>query len=1720
MGKCFINEDVEFDILYSKNERNIIKVNNRKEIFFEVYESNVGDKKIVLEKIGEYGGLPIVTVEFKENGKIYTCEALLEDDDKNQLVVNEENLYFLRDEKNLKNNIYVENTEVEVTSGSDVVSETKLNIEHTYDEKIKEYEDKKFTFLEDIENQFEEKINLLKDDIGEKLDTFFEKLDKKKEEIISEKLDEVTSEIDNKFELLKTELQSVEQFSKNNIDSILEKKVTDIDSSVNNFLEDLTKTYKEKFKDSDKKSVGNYLNLKSLTEKYNKNKEDTDNKIKDLFDLKNKLLEQDDLIIKNKELLEFINDEFNTINNKFLYLTEKENEKYNELLAAVSKKDVVEYKTILKEKIQDVELGLVKEELRDEISENFRNEITSLKRYAEMSSGGGSVAKQFARGGTMEGTLNVVGDILSGGKNLTDVFNTDTSINLQDVTNNGNTTTNSISTNNTITADTIIATTLLSAGTLNIGFELSGFNVTGSISANGDITGNRVIAINTLSANGNLYPQTIALDGEVIVANGDGNLEFGHGEKLRLQIRNDEGSDISAGTPVYSKGEIGGSNRIKVGIADANYSSKMPAIGIAETTLNTTDAKDGFAIINGVYNENISGFTNLIEGKNLYVASGGGLTNVKPTGVNNLIQNIGTILKVGGGGSILQGMKVSSIDRTNDIPNLSAKAIFYGQGDYYAQQSLSAAVLDSTGVTLQDGSGSFTSNISANGGLTATNIHGVEIFENGNRVCTTIPAFNLQTVTDNGNTTTNVISTNNAIFTQSSTISGSLTVGGNACIAGNILGDLDFGSRNSNDTLIKVCSDGNDITLFEASADSGAVGVCAQYIGSGSGDDNIFKISTDGQGNAIVLDQSGDIGIGTPPIDGNSLTIDGPLSSNGKLEIGGAIISPTLSTNQTTNLSTADVRIIGQKITIGTNNNLATGINSFVGGGGIECNSGISNAGRNIASGNRAATLGGAGTIASGNYSIALGGNYSHTVQATANRSLAGGGCSVLASGVASVAMGGYVVQATGNKSVALGGQNVKAVCLGSVAIGGGNYPYAQMCAKGCNSAVIGGGGRGSGGGGSGYDQGNKACGDCSGVFVGKGGVVLANGKRSAIIGGTDNKIVCPDSMILGRGLTAGLSSTVFVNNLSAQDTICGKELYDNGNRVCTTAEADTLATVTSRGNTTTCSISTNNLLTTNSIKSCSVSACNLFVDDAGGKLDLKNNSICFTTNDSNARIEHHDRSGSACNLIINASDNCATSVGNGGNLILSAGSSYNSSGSTGGDVIICAGDGHIGAGDIILNACDSGLSTDGELKVRACSTQIEKGYLRVCNKLCTTNMLIASAIKIGTSQVTNEFTVDTTGRIHSEDGAHIGGALSAQSFESQTISATNCAGFRVNVLAGNKGGKIAMGHPTATIATGNQSVAIGGGYDASATSGPVGQVKASGLRSVAIGGHGSLASGVGAVALGGFYAFCSRACGNYSLAIHDGHAKGNYAVAIGRNSLACCNASIAIGGYNTAKSKGLGAIALGGGIYSNTKAYGDYSAVIGGGGQGGQGSGDYCHNLICKGATKAAIIGGGLNTIQKAACNSVIIGGSHNIALSGCSFILGHGLIGAKEKTVFVNNLSAQDDICVNGQLLGGVSQNKICNSSFTLADSDNGKNIFIDTTSDSVNITVNCMTSGFATRFIYEGGSNPISFISGAGLSGLNSYLGRTQMNVIHSQADINFRSERYAFLGGNLA
>lgn len=65
----------------------------------------------------------------------------------------------------------------------------------------------------------------------------------------------------------------------------------------------------------------------------------------------------------------------------------------------------------------------LKKELKQSIKAMFEEEQRNIRRVAEMSAGGGSVAKQFAEGGTMDGDLNVSGKILSGGIDLSSLFN-------------------------------------------------------------------------------------------------------------------------------------------------------------------------------------------------------------------------------------------------------------------------------------------------------------------------------------------------------------------------------------------------------------------------------------------------------------------------------------------------------------------------------------------------------------------------------------------------------------------------------------------------------------------------------------------------------------------------------------------------------------------------------------------------------------------------------------------------------------------------------------------------------------------------------------------------------------------------------------------------------------------------------------------------------------------------------------------------------------------------------------------------------------------------------------------------------------------------------------------------------------------------------------------------------------------------------------------------
>ena len=141
-------------------------------------------------------------------------------------------------------------------------------------------------------------------------------------------------------------------------------------------------------------------------------------------------------------------------------------------------------------------------------------------------------------------------------------------------------------------------------------------------------------------------------------------------ELVQFDIRNTTGSTITAGTPVYISGYATGDGRVLVTPADASSSATMPAVGVIKTDV-ANNSNGSVVAIGALTNIDTSSFS---EGNTVYVASGGGLTNVKPTGTN-LIQNIGKVSRShASNGAII----VTGPGRSNDVPNLPSANLWLG----------------------------------------------------------------------------------------------------------------------------------------------------------------------------------------------------------------------------------------------------------------------------------------------------------------------------------------------------------------------------------------------------------------------------------------------------------------------------------------------------------------------------------------------------------------------------------------------------------------------------------------------------------------------------------------------------------------------------------------------------------------------------------------------------------------------------------------------------------------------------------------------------------------------------------------------------------------------------------------------------------------------------------------------------------------------------------
>jgi hypothetical protein len=141
-----------------------------------------------------------------------------------------------------------------------------------------------------------------------------------------------------------------------------------------------------------------------------------------------------------------------------------------------------------------------------------------------------------------------------------------------------------------------------------------------------------------------------------------GDLTWQDAVPLDVSAKNTTASTISKGTPVYITGSVGSGHTVEVAPADAANSGTMSSIGLTVTDLAA--GATGYVRTMGVLEGVSTGAYSINQ--TLYVGSGGGLTNVRPTGTTTLVQNIGRVMRANNQtGTVL----IVGPGRVNDVPN-------------------------------------------------------------------------------------------------------------------------------------------------------------------------------------------------------------------------------------------------------------------------------------------------------------------------------------------------------------------------------------------------------------------------------------------------------------------------------------------------------------------------------------------------------------------------------------------------------------------------------------------------------------------------------------------------------------------------------------------------------------------------------------------------------------------------------------------------------------------------------------------------------------------------------------------------------------------------------------------------------------------------------------------------------------------------------------------
>ena len=500
----FVLQRGKFEILFNKDNSTFVRpvVQEAEEpiIQFEEHEDEIED--IIFEKketiLKEIQQARLSAEQYVENLKQQKLkEATKFFDNKKQVLdreINESKKGLLDEFLTLVENVKSEFYEFNEDEKSKLVSFIEESIDSLSDRLSQDIEDKN----ELAAKVFSEKINELATNVLSGV--LLKEIDSNNKK--------TTSDITSRFEAITTSINKLTEQRDSRVKGEMKELLREYDDSLSG-LEQANVELNDLITKSNNKALSRIGNVKTQLEESIQQVESNVERelvsVSNLVDSNIKEL-QAKITLKEDNIISYYDERINLVETKVTDLTE-DNKQYFINLIAESKQTLldqinnikVDVPNIIIEKSngkQEVDLKGIKLELEKIISARFSTELMSLKRLIEMSSGGGSVAQQFANGGTMNGNLNVTGNITASDSITVGGVNTP-----YVVTNSVNVSTLSA----TILSADRIFTTQLDALSANITvidikqYELSGFNVQGDATVQGSISasGNLTVDTNT-----------------------------------------------------------------------------------------------------------------------------------------------------------------------------------------------------------------------------------------------------------------------------------------------------------------------------------------------------------------------------------------------------------------------------------------------------------------------------------------------------------------------------------------------------------------------------------------------------------------------------------------------------------------------------------------------------------------------------------------------------------------------------------------------------------------------------------------------------------------------------------------------------------------------------------------------------------------------------------------------------------------------------------------------------------------------------------------------------------------------------------------------------------------------------------------------------------------------------------------------------------------------